>query len=428
MLSTNQMSLNYRLFPDRLRRLFSHAVQEQKHLDHWHFDMMGQTMLIRNADGDYTPAHRSLLEFFVAYKFAAEIGILAPDFMELAKAQSHLNEVLSSNYTWSSYFSRKCDSKGDIEPVPSLEEFIPETVTLLAETIGKEPLARRSNIKMLQTGAILKLLLDMISPDKNKVNTRLLSLIRETKGKSSEEVGILGGNIASILIRYDSQALRGHNIAGTKLSYANLSNANLTECNLEYADLNRANLINTKLVNASLQGVNLTKVRVVNSGWMTGRGLSSNNSRVAFYYSHIPNRSRFPKLPFAVQDNEVIVTLIENEQFKWIQKIESIFLLGYEEDKEVIRLLTIDGRDLTIEIKTGRYLPNEETSLLRNWYGADLADAIGLDEENIYFLRVLGALNLPNTSYNPYKDPRINQALLLESDQSESESEDDLHP
>jgi hypothetical protein len=83
---------------------------------------------------------------------------------------------------------------------------------------------------------------------------------------------------------------------------------------------------------------------------------------------------------------------------------------------------------LTIEQKTGRYLPNEKTSLLRNWDGADLANAIGLDKENIYFLRVLGALNLPNTSYDPYKDNRINSVLLGKFDQSESESEDDLHP
>jgi predicted NACHT family NTPase len=62
MLATDQLSLNYRAFPDRLRRLFRHVVREQKDLDHWHYDMMSQTMLIRNADGDYTPAHRSLLE------------------------------------------------------------------------------------------------------------------------------------------------------------------------------------------------------------------------------------------------------------------------------------------------------------------------------------------------------------------------------
>ncbi len=91
MLSSDRMSLNYREFPDRIRRLFGSVVQEEKDLDHWHYDMMGQTMLIRNADGDYMPAHRSLLEFFVAYKVAAELGALAPDFLELAQMQSCLD-------------------------------------------------------------------------------------------------------------------------------------------------------------------------------------------------------------------------------------------------------------------------------------------------------------------------------------------------
>lgn len=417
MLSTDQMSLNYRLFPDRLRRLFSHAVQEQKHLDHWHFDMMGQTMLIRNADGDYTPAHRSLLEFFVAYKFAAEIGILAPDFIELAKAQSHLNKALSSNYTWSSYFSRKCDSKGDIEPAPYLEEFIPETVTLLATTIGKVSI----------TNAIFELLLNMVSPDKIKVNTRLLSLIRETEGKSSEEVGIVGGNIASILVRYDTQALRGQNITGTNLILADLSDADLTECNLEGADLNRAKLINTKLVNALLQGVNLKQVSVVDLGWIGGLGLG-NKRILGFDYRDRADVLNSRKLPSGVPYNEVVLTLIENEQVKWEQKIESIFFLKYATDERAIHLLTIEDRHLTIEIETGRYLPNEEISLLRNWYGADLTDARGLNKRHVYFLRVLGALNLPNTSYNPYEDTSINHALLDIGYQSESESEDDLHP
>jgi hypothetical protein len=378
---------------------------------------MGQTMLIRNADGDYTPAHRSLLEFFVAYKFAAEIGILAPDFMELAKAQSYLKKVVSSNYTWSSYFSRKCDSKGDIEPAPCLEEFIPETITLLATTIGKESI----------TDAICELLLDMVSPDKNKVKTRLLSLIRQTEGKSSEEVGILGGNIASILVRYDTQALRGQNIAGTNLIWADLSDADLTECNLECADLTRATFTNTKLVNASLRGANLTHISIINPGWISRIGLSS-NSILAFDYRYRTDVLNSPKLPSGTRDNEVVVTLIEDEQSKWEQKIESIFFLKYAVDEGVIRLLTIEDRYLTIEIKTGRYLPNEEISLLRNWYGTDLADARGLDQRKVYFLRVLGALNLPNTSYNPYKDRGINRALLGKGGQSESESEYDLHP
>jgi predicted NACHT family NTPase len=108
MLSSDLMSLNYREFPDRIRRLFGSTVQEEKDLDHWHYDMMGQTMLIRNAGGDYTPAHRSLLEFFVAYKFAAELGALAPDFLELAKAQSHTDNLSApQNYAWSSYYQRE---------------------------------------------------------------------------------------------------------------------------------------------------------------------------------------------------------------------------------------------------------------------------------------------------------------------------------
>jgi predicted NACHT family NTPase len=56
MLSTDRMSINYREFPDRIRKLFGPAVQEEKDLDHWHYDMMGQTMLIRNAEGDYMGA------------------------------------------------------------------------------------------------------------------------------------------------------------------------------------------------------------------------------------------------------------------------------------------------------------------------------------------------------------------------------------
>jgi predicted NACHT family NTPase len=82
MLSTERMKLNYREFPDRIRQIFPQLVTEAKDLDHWHYDMMGQTILIRNADGDYTPAHRSLLEFLVAYKFAAEAGVLKADFVE----------------------------------------------------------------------------------------------------------------------------------------------------------------------------------------------------------------------------------------------------------------------------------------------------------------------------------------------------------
>ena len=53
MLTTDKMSLNYRVFPTRLRNLFGPVVSEEKDLDHWQYDMIGNTLLIRNDEGDY---------------------------------------------------------------------------------------------------------------------------------------------------------------------------------------------------------------------------------------------------------------------------------------------------------------------------------------------------------------------------------------
>jgi len=189
MLSTDQMSLNYRLFPDRIRRCFGTVVQEQKDLDHWHYDMMGQTLLIRNADGDYSPAHRSLLEFFVAYKFAVQLGILAPDFAEIATISFADN---------------------------------------LRETFGQAPL----------TKALLDLLLPMLNLEIAK--QRLLDLIAATKGKTEEEVGYLGGNAATVLLEVDPTSLQNRDFSNTVILGADFTQANLRNVNFTNANLNES--------------------------------------------------------------------------------------------------------------------------------------------------------------------------------------------
>ena len=93
---TDRMSFNYREFPDRIRRLFSQEVQEQKELDHWHYDMMGQIILIRNSEGDYYPAHRSLLEFFITFKFTAQLDLLTPDFAGIVNVN---RSIVADNLT-----------------------------------------------------------------------------------------------------------------------------------------------------------------------------------------------------------------------------------------------------------------------------------------------------------------------------------------
>jgi predicted NACHT family NTPase len=227
MLSTDRMSLNYRLFPDRIRRLFGSVVQEEKDLDHWNFDMMGQTMLIRNADGDYTPAHRSLLEFFVAYKFAAELGVLADDFTELVQAQSCLEtNTVPVDYTWSDYFERQLDNLGNCIAIPPLKGFITESLENLRETFGRSPL----------TKAVLDLMLGMVGD-----NEALVKVIEMTRGRSEEEVGYVGGNAATLAVKVDKFALEGRNLHHVLIKSADFTDAILR--NVNFAETNLANSV-----------------------------------------------------------------------------------------------------------------------------------------------------------------------------------------
>jgi predicted NACHT family NTPase len=265
MVSSDQMSLNYRLFPERIRRLFGSMVREEKDLDHWHYDMMGQTMLIRNSDGDYTPAHRSLLEFFVAYKFAAQLGALASDFTELAQAQSHLDEGATPlNYTWSSYFRRQMDQAGRIVPIACLKGFVREDLAQLRGAFGQAPLTKAvmdlivpmldltppaplpcegrgeqdegtgdSYSPLLAAGALVRKGLG----ERSTAKSPLLEILEATRGKTEDEVGYVGGNAATLLVKVDKGALEGRDLSRAVIRDADFSNASLRRVNFTKANL-----------------------------------------------------------------------------------------------------------------------------------------------------------------------------------------------
>ncbi|OUC15722.1 MAG: hypothetical protein B0A82_05510 [Alkalinema sp. CACIAM 70d] len=206
MLSTDRMSLNYREFPDRIRKLFGSAVQEEKDLDHWHYDMMGQTMLIRNADGDYTPAHRSLLEFFVAFKFAAELGALAPDFLELAQMRGDIDWALEPReYTWSEYFETR-------DQVAPLASFKTESLEKLRSGFGELPLPK----------AVVELLKPFIQGTQ-----RLLFLLKTYRSIQDKQIKYLTGNLINICLNIDNQSLATENLSQTYIRAANFQNAKL---------------------------------------------------------------------------------------------------------------------------------------------------------------------------------------------------------
>ncbi len=226
MLSSDRMSLNYREFPDRIRRLFGSAVQEEKDLDHWHYDMMGQTMLIRNADGDYSPAHRSLLEFFVAYKFAAELGLLAPDFLELIQTDFNLDySTLSQQSTWSECFAQQSNCIGQLKKLGQ------ENLEILGLSFGKVPLSK----------AIVDLLVPMLS---SATTDSLIELIYCTRNESPEKTRFTGGNAVTVIMQLDKNALKCRDLQQINIQGADLSLAILHQTNFSGANLAESKLAN----------------------------------------------------------------------------------------------------------------------------------------------------------------------------------------
>jgi WD40 repeat protein len=229
MINRTGMQLNYREFPDRIRQIFPQLVTEAKDLDHWHYDMMGQTILIRNADGDYTPAHRSLLEFLVAYKFAAEAGVLKADFVAAVREQSDCidRDAVPQDYTWTGYLQACVAAKCEGKKIAPLRGFMPESNDYLRHTFGREPL----------TKAVIDLIVPMLDPDNIQL---LLDLIRSTKHKAEQETGWLGGNAATILVKQNLSVLDCED-----LSHTQMANSDLVDANLHRVDFTETNLTNS---------------------------------------------------------------------------------------------------------------------------------------------------------------------------------------
>jgi predicted NACHT family NTPase len=225
MLSENALTLHYTKFPDRLRDVFGAAI-EDRNLDHWHYDMMGQTILTRDDDGNYRPAHKSMLEFFVAFKLAAELGLLHPDFLELLREPVDRGDasVDTVDCKWSNYWQR-CRQGAKIGG------FQQENVTELVTTFGKSPLIPE----------VMNLLLAMVNMRVNYRQTNpLLELMQWTRGKDRQQVGWLGSNAGSAVVKLNPYGLEYQDLGGAILPDIDLVGAGLRAVNLTGAELSNA--------------------------------------------------------------------------------------------------------------------------------------------------------------------------------------------
>ncbi|PSB58219.1 NACHT and WD40 repeat domain-containing protein [Chamaesiphon polymorphus] len=228
MLSQNKLTLHYSQFPDRLREVFGDAI-EDKALDHWHYDMMCQTILIRDHDGNYRPAHKSLLEFFVAFKFAAELGLLHPDFLDLVREPSEQSlPIAERGYQWADYWQHCRETHGNKRDIARFKRV--EIANLVA-TFGASPLIP----------AVMNLLLPMLDLQVSyRQMNPLLELMQWTQAKTLEQAKWLGSNAGSALVKLNPYGLEYRDLSQAVLPDIDLVGAGLREVNLAGANLTNA--------------------------------------------------------------------------------------------------------------------------------------------------------------------------------------------
>jgi WD40 repeat protein len=229
MLSQNKLTLHYSQFPERLKELFGDAIQDNQ-LDHWHYDMMCQTILIRDHDGNYRPAHKSLLEFFVAFKFAAELGLLHDDFLDLVREPGEQSlPIAERGYQWADYWRYCRETHGQRGEIARFEQV---EISQLVKTFGASPLIP----------AVMNLLLPMLDLEVSyaKLNP-LLELMQWTRAKTPEQAQWVGSNAGSALVKLNPYGLE----------YQDLSQAMLRDIDLVGAGLRAVNLVGANLANAA---------------------------------------------------------------------------------------------------------------------------------------------------------------------------------
>ncbi|MCK5343209.1 MAG: pentapeptide repeat-containing protein, partial [Candidatus Heimdallarchaeota archaeon] len=246
MINSGELRIHYTEIPERIETYFGDRIKGKHKLDNWDFDLRNQTLLHRDAAGYYEFAHKSLAEYFVAFKFAAELGCLAQLFMQ----------------TYSEDEEKSCTI-----PIEKKE------ITELAKTFGTIALADE------RMHAVLVLLHEMLYKDAAK---RLWEVIWETRGKTVEQIKYVGGNAATLL-KTKGESFKGANMANTLLEHADLRGCQLSSANLNGCDLSGVDLTGSmfSIENLKYAKLNKTKICIIGGG------------KIDFVSKQIPNEEDY---------------------------------------------------------------------------------------------------------------------------------------
>lgn len=212
MIRSGELRIHYKDIPKRIASYFGPRIRDRHELDHWDFDLRNQTLLHRDAAGYYEFAHKSLAEYFVALKFAAEIGCLAP--------------VIKETYV-------ELNDKACQFPIQEIDDW--DKLTL---SFGQQSLLTGS------MAAIYRLLQEMVSLYPG-AQEKLWKLIYKTRVVRGTEATVIGGNAFNLLrhLRQDFDdkdfsrvRLRHANLSGLTFVKANFSEVILSSCIITHGD------------------------------------------------------------------------------------------------------------------------------------------------------------------------------------------------
>lgn len=249
MIKSQKLKIPYTEIPDFIN---AYLKPESKELEYLEYDLRNNSFLRRDQFGVYEFAHKSQAEFFVALKFAIELGVAKLEFIE------------------------------GIEK----ENLTKLGIRELVASFGYLPLSPEISL----------FLQDMVADTKE-----LKSIFNRCREFRGENTGFVGSNLITLLLTlgepFDSEDLSFANIPGAFLKGAHISNCNFDNANLTKCQLEKAKLENSSFNKANLDGIQLLGA---NCSGIRGEGLSiigANCEESNFSESDIPfcnmSRSQF---------------------------------------------------------------------------------------------------------------------------------------
>lgn len=371
MIREGTLRIHYIDIPERIKSYFGPRIEDKHKLDNWDFDLRNQTLLHRDAAGYYEFAHKSLAEYFVAFKFAAELGYLAPEFKDayceienqpreipisqkdiirlaetfgimslkdnrLYAVRNFLVEMLANDAT---YLFRWDEIPGNDNK--KLIDLLKQNFDV--DWVKEEKIEKLNNNNTIRVFSGKKSLSLSLNDEKTKVylkiedfrtyefiaktengvlniyniKNRLWDIIYETKGKIPEQVKYAGGNAATLLW-LKNESFANKNLAYTVLTGAHLGE-NLAETNMQGAFLKEVNLKGCNLNKSNLKDAQFDPGSLIGADLRNAIGIDSRF--FSFASSRIPENVSISNFDSEIDEIEKLLVDINGPSV--------VFIIGY---------------------------------------------------------------------------------------------------